>query len=98
MSRIVLGLVCGTIFGAFSVATMIPLKMERKQIAMLGAFTNRFGIGFVICTSTLPIVGWLQGLILSILLSLPDAIITKAWIPIMVFGAIGGVVIGFFVH
>jgi hypothetical protein len=94
MSKVVLGLICGVLFGALSVASMIPVKMERKQIAMLGAFTNRFGIGFVICISTLPIAGWIQGLLLSLLLSLPDAIITKAWLPIMILGSIGGIIIG----
>jgi hypothetical protein len=41
--------------------------------------------------------GWLNGLLFGLLLSLPDAIITKSWVPIMVLGAIGGVAIGFVV-
>ena len=94
MTKVVLGLISGAIFGAVSVATMIPLKMEQKQTAMLGAFASRFGVGFVICNSTLPVAGWLQGLILSIMLSLPDAIITEAWLPIMGLGAVGGIIIG----
>jgi hypothetical protein len=94
MSRILLGIISGVIFGAVSVATMIPLKMERKRVAMLGAFTNRFAVGCVICNSSLPMAGWLSGLLLAILLSLPDAIITKAWIPIMSLGIIGGTIIG----
>ena len=73
---------------------MIPLKLEDKRTAMVGAFTNRFAIGFVIGATDLPMAGWLNGLLFGLLLSLPDAIITKAWIPIMVLGAIGGVVIG----
>lgn len=94
MSRILLGIISGVIFGAVSVATMIPIKMEQKRIAMLGAFTNRFAVGFVICNSSLPMAGWLNGLLLAMLLSLPDAIITKAWIPIMSLGVAGGTVIG----
>ncbi|MBK7377909.1 MAG: hypothetical protein IPJ03_02715 [Ignavibacteriales bacterium] len=94
MSRILLGIISGAIFGAVSVASMIPIKMEQKRIAMLGAFTNRFAIGFVICNSSLPMAGWLNGLLLAILLSIPDAIITKAWIPIMSLGIVGGIVIG----
>jgi hypothetical protein len=42
----------------------------------------------------LPIPGWLNGLIFGVLLSLPDAIITKAYVPILTLGVIGGVIIG----
>ena len=94
MSKIVLGILCGIVFGAVSVATMIPLPMEDKKRAMAGAFANRFSIGLVIGAAGLPIAGWLNGLLFGLLLSLPDAIITKAWIPIMVLGALGGTVIG----
>jgi hypothetical protein len=73
---------------------MIPLKMEDTRRAMPGAFSHRFGIGFVICNASLPRGSWLNGLGLGLLLSLPDALITKAWIPILGFGAAGGIVIG----
>ncbi len=95
MSRIVLGIICGLVYGALDVAIMIPLKMEDKKRAMLGAFIHRFGIGFVICNAALPWSGWLNGLILGIVLSVPPAIITKHYAPITVIGAIGGVIIGF---
>jgi hypothetical protein len=32
--------------------------------------------------------------VLGLLLSLPDAIITKAWAPILILGGIGGLIIG----
>jgi len=35
-----------------------------------------------------------QWIVFGLLLSLPDAIITKAYAPILVLGAIGGLVIG----
>ena len=94
MLRIILGSICGIIFGAVSVATMIPLTFDDKRAAMLGAFLNRFAIGFVIGATILPVAGWLQGLIFGILLSLPDAIITKAYAPILGLGLIGGLIIG----
>ncbi|HEY5117862.1 MAG TPA: hypothetical protein VII90_00240 [Anaerolineales bacterium] len=94
MSKLLLGILCGIVFGGISVATMIPLKMEDKRTAMAGAFVNRFAIGFAIGATNLPIALWLSGLLFGVLLSLPDAIITKAWIPIMALGAIGGIVIG----
>ena len=94
MSRIVLGLVCGIVFSAVSVATMIPLPLKDKKITMAGAFVNCFAIGFVTGATTLPLPMWGSGLLFGVLLSLPDAIITKSWIPIMVLGAIGGLACG----
>jgi hypothetical protein len=76
---------------------MIPLSFPDKRAALLGAFINRFGIGFVIGAARLPLPSWAQGLIFGILLSLADAIITKAFAPILVLGAIGGLIIGFIV-
>jgi len=94
MSKILLGIVCGILFGVVSVATMIPLKLPDKRAAMAGAFVNRFGVGFVIGATNLPFPTWLSGLLFGLLLSLPDAIITKVWLPILTIGAIGGIVIG----
>lgn len=48
----------------------------------------------LICNVRLPWPGWLVGLLLGILLSLPDAIITKATVPILISGAVGGLLIG----
>lgn len=97
MSKATLGLLCGLLFGAVSVATMIPLPFEDKRAAMLGAFINRFAIGVVIGVAALPFPGWLIGLLFGLLLSLPDAIITKAYAPIIGLGTIGGLIIGFVV-
>jgi hypothetical protein len=77
---------------------MIPLQFPDKRAALLGAFINRFSIGFVLGAVSLPWPGWLAGLVIGILLSLADAIITKAYTPILVLGAIGGTVIGFLVQ
>ncbi len=94
MSRITLGVICGLIFGGIDTAMMIPLSFPDKRAAMIGAFIARFGLGFVICNVRLPWPAWSIGLFLGILLSLPDAIITKAMAPILASGAVGGVVIG----
>ena len=97
MSRLTLGTICGLVWGALSAVSMIPLSFPDKRAALLGAFLNRFGIGFVIGAARLPIPYWAQGLIFGILLSLADAIITKAYAPILALGAIGGTIIGFIV-
>src|ERR1700735_47238 len=94
MQRLYLGIVCGLIFGGVDTALMIPLSFPDKKAAMLGAFIARFALGFVICNIKLPWPGWFVGLVLCILLSLPDAIITKATIPILASGVVGGTIIG----
>jgi hypothetical protein len=48
MSKIVLGLIAGLVFGALDVALMLPMSFPDKTTALLGAFASRFGIGFVI--------------------------------------------------
>lgn len=93
MSKIMLGAICGLVWGALSAASMIPLEFPDKRAALLGAFLNRFGIGFVLGVARLPVPSWVNGLIFGVLLSLPDAIITKAYAPILIRGAIGGIVI-----
>ena len=97
MSRISLGFICGLVYGALSAASMIPLTFTDKTAALAGAFLNRFAIGFVIGAARLPLPAWANGLIFGVLLSMPDAIITKAYAPILIIGAIGGTLIGFIV-
>jgi hypothetical protein len=98
MSRIWLGVLCGLIYGALDVALMIPMQFSDKRAAMTGAFINRFSIGFVIGAIQLPWPGWATGLFIGVLLSLADALITKAYAPIIGLGAIGGLIIGAIVN
>ena len=95
MSRLAVGLICGLIFGVVDVALMLPMSFPNKRTALLAAFLSRFGIGLVIPLVNLPTwPGWLVGVTFGVLLSLPDAIVTKAYVPILIGGAIGGLVIG----
>jgi hypothetical protein len=98
MSRLMLGAISGLIYGALSVASMLPLTFPDKRAALLGAFINRFSIGFVIGAVALPWPGWATGLVIGLLLSLADAIITKAYAPILILGAVGGTIIGWIVQ
>ena len=83
MSRLAVGLICGLIFGAVDVALMLPMSFPDKRTALLAAFLGRFGIGLVIPLVNLPTwPGWLVGVTFGVLLSLPDAIVTKANVPI----------------
>ena len=99
MSKPYLGLIAGLLFGALDVALMLPMSFPDKKAALLGAFASRFAIGFVIGCVQLPSwPGWAIGLVFGALISLPDAIITHKFMPILVLGAIGGLVIGGFIH
>jgi hypothetical protein len=73
---------------------MIPLRFPDKRAAMTAAFLNRFGIGLCLGLMERGRIGWTTGLFLGLLLSLPDAIVTKAYAPILVVGAVGGTAIG----
>ena len=95
MSRVAVGLIAGLIFGAVDVALMLPMSFPDKRTALVAAFLSRFGIGLVIPLANLPTwPGWLVGVTFGVLLSLPDAVVTKAYAPILISGAIGGLIIG----
>jgi len=98
VSNPIQGLIAGAVFGVIVVAMMLPMEFSDKGAALLGAFLNRFALGLVIGCVSLPWPGWAVGLFFGLLLSLPDAIITKAYAPILIMGSIGGLVIGGFIH
>jgi hypothetical protein len=94
VSRILLGTLCGLVFGAIDIAIMLPMSFHDKRAAITAAFIARFGIGFAIGAARLPWPGWAVGISFGLLLSIPDAIITKAYAPIIGMGALGGLTIG----
>jgi hypothetical protein len=98
MSNPLRGVVAGLIFGVVAAGMMLPLEFSDKTAAITGAFLHRFGIGLVIGCVRLNWPGWVVGLFFGLLLSLPDAIITKAYAPILIPGAAGGLLIGGFIH
>jgi len=83
---------------------MLPLQFADKRAALFGAFLNRLTIGAVIGAaigapqvSALGLPAWAVGLVTGVLLSAADAVITKAYAPILILGAAGGAVIGWLV-
>jgi hypothetical protein len=94
VNRITLGVVSGIAFGLLDAVLMLPMSFPDKRVAITGAFLDRFAIGFLICVVDLPLPGWLAGLIVALLVSLPSAVVTKAYAPILGTGAIGGIIIG----
>ena len=98
MSDLKGGIISGLVFGAVSVALMLPLQFTDKTIALVAAFANRFAIGLVIGCVALSWPGWVTGLVFGFLLSLPDAVVTKAYAPILIIGTAGGLIIGGILH
>ena len=98
MSRLVVGLIAGLAFGFLDILPMLFMDLPDRSVAIAGAFTSRFATGFLIPNTSLPFPGWVSGLVVALLMSIPDAIITGAYGPILGFGAIGGIVIGFLVN
>jgi hypothetical protein len=98
MSNLGLGVIAGLVFGAVAVGMMLPMSFPDKRTALLGAFTDRFAIGLVLGCVQLPWPGWAVGLFFGLLLSLPSAIVTRAYAPILGIGGIGGLVIGGLIH
>ena len=97
MPRVPLGIVLGIAFGGIDVLLMLPLSFPDKRAALMGAFCARFALGFFAAVTKLPMHPVLTGILVGILTSLPDAIITKAYAPIMVTGVIFGAIAGWIV-
>ena len=98
MTRVPMGIALGLAIGVVDVLLMLPLSFPDKRAALLGAFLARFALGFFAATVRLPLPPIVSGIIVGLLTSAPDAIITKAYVPIVgtgiVFGAIAGWIVG----
>ncbi len=80
---------------------MLPLSFPDKRAALTGAFLNRFAIGVMIGAPVgapqverLGAPAWLVGAGIGILISAADAVITKAYLPILILGVLGGGIVG----
>jgi hypothetical protein len=94
MKQPVLGVLLGLAIGAADVGLMLPLKFPDKPTALTAAFFSRFAIGFLACNVVLPFHPALAGALVGLLVSIPDAIITKAYAPILITGVIFGALAG----
>jgi hypothetical protein len=94
VSHLAYGLLAGVLFGALSVALMLPMSFSDRRTALTAAFLDRFAIGLVIGVVDLSWPGWLVGLLFGLLLSAPSALVTKTYGPILGLGSLGGLVIG----
>jgi hypothetical protein len=89
--------VAGMVFGVVAAGSMIPLSFggsDKKRDAIVAAFIERFVIGFVVVMLPLSMPHFLKGMVVGFVMSLPSAIITRAYAPILGMGTVGGLVIG----
>ena len=98
MGRFTFGVILGPAIGIIDVLLMLPLAFPDKRAALPGAFSSRFALGFLASVVKLPMSPVASGVLVGVLTSIPDAIVTKAYAPILitgvVFGAIAGWVVG----
>jgi len=92
-------LLAGLIVGTADTLVMIPLPFpsrEDKRTAMIAAFIERFFLGFVVgpVAAGLDANAILVGAVLGLGLSVPTALITKFYVPIIALGLLGGVTVG----
>jgi len=92
-------LIAGLAFGAVSAGSMIKLEApsaRQKREAMAAAFLERFFTGFAIgpVARGLGANGLLVGALLGIGFSVPTALVTRAYLPIVAMGTVGGLAVG----
>jgi hypothetical protein len=96
---LVFSLVAGLVFGAISAGSMVKIEApspRQKREAMAAACVDRFLIGFVIgpVAKGLGANAIMIGALLGLGLSVPSALIARAYIPILAIGTIGGLAVG----
>ncbi len=89
------GIIAGIAFGILDILPMLFMQFSDKAAAVLGAFISRFAIGLLVFTADLGINRTVMGLLIGLMLSLPDALITKNYGPILGSGVVGGGIIGY---
>ena len=68
---------------------------RKKTEAIVAAFIERFILGFLIPNVNIGLHPVVTGVLLGLGLSLPSAIISRAYAPIIGIGLVGSIIIGF---
>ncbi len=93
MNRILLGAILGVALGITDV--LLTLRHGSQQTtALLQAFTSRFALGFLGANVELPLHPVISGVLVGILVSLPDAFGLKAYGGIIGSGVVFGALVG----
>ncbi len=90
MNHVALGAGLGLLAGAISVGMMLPMPFPDKRAALAAAFVSRFSIGFVTANLAVPLHSVVIGLLVGLVLSIPDALVTKAYAPVLIVGTVLG--------
>jgi hypothetical protein len=93
MNRILLGVLLGVVFG---VADVLLTMRHGNQPAtsLLQAFSSRFALGFLGANVNLPWHPVISGIVVGVLVSLPDAFALKAYSGIIGSGIVFGALVG----
>jgi hypothetical protein len=98
MSIVAFGILSGAAFAAPTLLIMLPMKwksIREKFEAILAATLERFTIGFVVVNVQILPIAPLNGLAIGLVMSAPSAIITRAYVPVFIVGALGAALVGF---
>jgi hypothetical protein len=91
MNRMVIGILCGILFGLIDVLITAFGKHPGVTTTMfLQAFTSRFAIGLLAATVALPVHPVLAGATVGVLISLPDAFGLNSYVGILGTGILFG--------
>lgn len=98
MNRVLLGILCGILFGAIDASMVLFGKSpEKSTTVLLQAFVSRFVLGILAANVTFPLHPAVSGAIVGLLISLPEAIGMKSYAGILgtglVFGALTGLAV-----
>ncbi len=93
MNRILIGAISGIAFGVIDVL-LTARHGNQPTTALLQAFTSRFALGFLGANVSLPVHPVLCGIVVGILVSLPDAFGLKSYVGIIGSGVVFGIIVG----
>lgn len=98
MNRVLLGILCGILFGAIDASMVLLGKSpEKSTTVLLQAFCSRFVLGVLAANVTFRLHPALSGAIVGLLISLPEALAMKSYAGILgtglVFGALTGLAV-----
>jgi len=94
MNRLLIGILCGAMFGVIDVLMTVFGKHPGTTTMYLQAFSSRFAIGILAATVTLPVHAVLAGAIVGLLVSLPDAFGLNSYAGVLGTGLLFGALTG----
>src|SRR5580704_2139135 len=90
MNRLVLGVLCGIVFGLIDILMTVGKHPDVTRTMLLQAFSSRLAIGILAATVTLPVHSILAGAIVGLLISLPEAFGLNSYVGVLGTGLLFG--------